>query len=440
MASPHVAAVAALVLAEDSALDVASLKSVLLDGVDTIAALTGITVTGGRLNAANSLAGLNRVVVTPVDSTLAAGTTAQFNATGGTAPYTWSISDNTIASIDVNTGILSALAEGQATVTAMDANGVVGNSNLTVTTVLVSPDTASLRITDTQQFNVTGGTAPYTWDVSDATLASIDSNTGLLTAIAIGTLQVTATDANGISDNSGDITISDIAITPNTALMTVSDTLQFSATGGTPPYSWSNSNLSVATIDANGVLTAIGAGITTVTVTDSVGISVTSGSIEVREITVNPQTANVVIGNTQQFTATGGNAPYNWTVSDSSVANIDSASGLLTGITIGTVVVTAIDADGIIGSSGVITVSNNHIINVTPYTATVSRFGTLQFTASGGPEPYTWSLSNPSAGIINAATGLFQAGRFPTTTTVIATDADGHVGESGTITVTRQRR
>ncbi len=98
-------------------------------------------------------------------------------------------------------------------------------------------------------------------------------------------------------------------------------------------------------------------------------------------------------------------------------------------------VVTATDADGIAGSSGVITVTDNHIIEITPFTASVPRFGTIQFTATGGPAPYTWSLTNPAAGTIDPQTGLFRAGRFPTTTTVIATDADGHSGESGTITI-----
>ncbi len=289
MATPHVAGTAALLLAEDPGLDLVSLKAAIMEGVDPVPALAGITVTGGRLNAAGALARLVRVVVTPAEATLAAGTTLQFNATGGTAPYTWSVSDTTVATIDA-TGLLTALAPGQVTVTATDANGLAGTASVTVTTVVVSPDTAVLQVGDTLQFTATGGAAPYTWSVSDTTVATIDAATGLLTAVAPGTVVVTATDADGIS-----------------------------------------------------------------------------------------------------------------------------------------------------GSSGVITVTDNHVISITPYTATVGRFGTIQFTADGGVGPYTWSLTNPRAGTIDPQTGLFRAGRFPTTTTVIATDADGHSGESGTITVTRGR-
>ncbi len=439
MATPHVAGAAALVLAEDPSLDVVGLKAVLMNNVDAIGALAGITVTGGRLNVANAIAGLVRVVVTPATATIAAGNTQQYNATGGVAPYSWAVSDTNVASID-SAGLLSALAQGQVTVTATDTNNASGAAQATITTVAVSPDSGSLRVGDTLQFSASGGVAPYAWSSSDPVVAGIDASTGLLSALAIGSVQVSATDTNGVSDTTGNITVSDIAISPGTALLAVGDTRQFSATGGTQPYTWSSGNLAVATIDANGLLTAVGAGITQITVTDATGISVSSGNITVRDIVVDPQTAAVLINATLQFTATGGAAPYTWSVSDSSVATIDSASGLLTGIAAGTVVVTTTDADGISGSSGVITVSVDHIIDIAPYTATVGRFGSIQFSATGGPEPYTWALSNPAAGSIDSQTGLFSAGRFPATTTVIATDADSHSGESGTITVTRRRR
>ncbi|VAW59830.1 Serine protease, subtilase family [hydrothermal vent metagenome] len=433
MASPHVAGSAALILAEDPSLDLVTLKAVILDNADAIAALAGITVTGARLNVFNSVNGLVRVVVSPSAATIAAGTSLQFIASGANAPYTWSVSNTAIAGISP-TGVVTGLAAGSVIVTATDAGGVTGTAQLTVTTVIASPDSATLLVADTQQFTAAGGTAPYSWSVSDTAVASINANTGLLTAVSLGTTQVTATDANGFSDSTGNITVSDIAISPDTALLGVGDTQQFTVSGGIAPYTWSTGNLTVATIDAAGLLTGVGAGNTIVTVTDSTGVSISTGTITVREVVVNPQTATVIIGATQTFNAVGGAAPYSWTVSDTTIATID-ANGVLTGVAVGSVIVTATDADGFIGESATITVSDNHIITVTPDTATVARFASLQFTANGGPTPYTWSLSNPNAGTINA-NGLFTAGRFQTTTTVIAVDADGHQGSSGTITVT----
>ena len=56
MASPHVAGVAGLILAQDPTLTPVEVKQIILDSVDPISALSGNTLTGGRLNAFGALA------------------------------------------------------------------------------------------------------------------------------------------------------------------------------------------------------------------------------------------------------------------------------------------------------------------------------------------------------------------------------------------------
>ncbi|MFQ5630229.1 MAG: S8 family serine peptidase, partial [bacterium] len=57
MATPHVTGVAALVLSQSPGFTPVQVKSQILNSVDAVASLSGITVTGGRLNAANALGG-----------------------------------------------------------------------------------------------------------------------------------------------------------------------------------------------------------------------------------------------------------------------------------------------------------------------------------------------------------------------------------------------
>ncbi|MEX2032622.1 MAG: S8 family serine peptidase, partial [Dehalococcoidia bacterium] len=57
MATPHVAGVAGLLVAQNPSRTVAQLKSLLTSTVDPVASLTGRTITGGRLNACKALGG-----------------------------------------------------------------------------------------------------------------------------------------------------------------------------------------------------------------------------------------------------------------------------------------------------------------------------------------------------------------------------------------------
>ena len=181
------------------------------------ATIDGSPVTSQPLPTIAVLAGaVAQVVVTPAAVALAAlGQTQQFAAVAQDAngnvvpgqPFTW-VSDNPlVARVDPG-GIVTAVANGSATITAT-AGGAAGSAALTVAqvvkSVVVSPATASLLVGLTQQFtavaqDANGNPVPgqtFTWGSSQPLLASVDVN-GLALALAIGNAVIRATTA-GIS-------------------------------------------------------------------------------------------------------------------------------------------------------------------------------------------------------------------------------------------------
>ena len=87
MATPHVAGVVSLLLAEEPGLNAEEAKDIILSSVDPIPALEGRSVTGGRLNAFNSLAELGppaKLIGTPEDDVISGTNRGDFiNGLGG---------------------------------------------------------------------------------------------------------------------------------------------------------------------------------------------------------------------------------------------------------------------------------------------------------------------------------------------------------------------
>ena len=84
------------------------------------------------------------------------------------------------------------------------------------------------------------------------------------------------------------------------------------------------------------------------------------------------------------------------------------------------------------GSAGVCTSTP---LQISPTTQTVNIGGTLNFTASGGTSPYTFSLfANNSLSTIDPSSGVYTAGTIVATDTVRVTDALGSTSDA-TVTV-----
>lgn len=119
----------------------------------------------------------------------------------------------------------------------------------------ISPDFATVTANGQQVlFQADRGTPPYTWDTAtaDGHMVPQGENQALYVVDNVHANQVIVTDAKG-SVAVADIIryTSALKITPSTQALNDGDAAMFTASGGTPPYDWSQV-LSLATLTEQG--------------------------------------------------------------------------------------------------------------------------------------------------------------------------------------------
>ncbi len=237
------------------------------------------------------------IEVAPAAAQLTAlGQTVQLNATvrdqnGGVmsgASVTWTSGDAAVATVDA-AGLVTAMATGTATITA-SSGSASGTASVTVTQapaqVSVTPESATLAsVGDTVRFtakvqDANGNAianATVNWASADEGVATVDEM-GLVTAVGPGTAMIEA--MSGTAGGSATVAVmqeaATLTVTPDSLRLTALAEQRHLAVEATdangnaivePVVSWASDDEGVATVDAAGVVTAVGNGETTVTAT-----------------------------------------------------------------------------------------------------------------------------------------------------------------------------
>lgn len=244
------------------------------------------------------------IAVTPSTSSILIGGAQQFNATAtysnGTSAdvsntATWTSSNNAIATIS-SSGLGRGVATGLVAMTA-SFGGKSGSGSLTVgsaatlVSVTVTPLTATIATGSTQRFvavatYLDGTTIDVSYSagwVSSNTAVAPVLGTGVATGVSVGTTTITTTFSGKsgaatltVVANAADATGATFLVTPPVSIVRpgvtqhVFATVQY-ADGRSADVSsnvlWTSSNPAVATVDQNGVVTALTAGTATIAAT-----------------------------------------------------------------------------------------------------------------------------------------------------------------------------
>jgi hypothetical protein len=388
---------------------------------------------------------------------------ASLAASGGTLPYTWQLSSGTLpAGLSFSGGLISGIPT--AAVSSASLTFIVVDSSKpaqsATTTLTLSISAAKLVVSTsslpkgqigaayTASLAASGGTTPYSWQLTSGTLPgglSLSSNgtlSGTPTAAASASLTFKVTDSSKPAVSA----TTTLALTVSAAKLTVTSTslpagqvgtpytATLGASGGTTPYSWQltggtlPAGLSLAT---NGALSGTpsakasstsltfqvtDAGSPAQTATLTLPLTISAARLSITTTALPTGQANVAYAAT--LAASGGTSPYSWQLTGGSLpAGLSFAvNGTITGtpsspVSSSPLTFKVTDSGSPAQTSGAtltltITSATGITVSVTPARAALAVAQTLAISATTNDVAgVTWSIS-PSGGSFSSATSL----------------------------------
>ena len=386
-------------------------------------------------------------------------------ATANDKTITWLSLNPSVATVD-NTGKITAVSKGSTAirVTANDGSGESSTCYVTVNrpVVSISLDKSSLTISrgktnvkETLIATVAPSDASNTsviWSSSDWSVASV-SYEGVVTGLARGNAIITATSADDkglkatcaveVKQNVTGITLTQTELTLNEGQkQSLAVQAVTPADANDPSYTWISFNPSIATVDENGIITAVSKGATAIRAeANDGGGAYASCSVTVKRpvesIALDRTSLFVYNGKTETITATltpsdASNTAVTWASSDMSVATV-SSSGVITGVTRGNAVITATAVGGSNVKASCNVEVRQYVTGITlDKTSIVLNAGKEQTLAVTGITPdnvndktVIWSSSNPSIATVNENGNITAISEGKVTITATANDGSG---------------
>ncbi len=325
------------------------------------------------------------------------------NATNQTV--TWKSSNTAVATVDTN-GLVTALAAGKTIVKAVTADGnntatatiTVENPIIAVTGISISPTAQTLVLTQSPSVQLTPTITPnnatnqtVTWKSSNTAVATVDTN-GLVTALAAGKTIVKAVTADGNNTATATITVENpviavtgISISPTaqTLVLTQSPSVQLTRTitpnnATNQTVTWKSSNTAVATVDTNGLVTALAAGKTIVKAVTIDGEREATATITVENPTIAvigvdievPTTRKLVQGTTLQLKeiirpANATDKTVQWSSSNPNIATVSNTGLVKAQSANGEAEITVTTSDGDFRAIGIVNITTDPYMDTT---------------------------------------------------------------------------
>jgi trimeric autotransporter adhesin len=379
----------------------------------------------------------------------------------------WASKDPSLATV-TDGGVVSGVSPGpvQIAATAEGKTAVVDvtvNPKAVATIRLTPSGSLGLLVGQTRQMTAEPLDAsgevladrPVTWSSNAPAIATV-SEDGLITAVAPGGAVVTAASegrASVVAVTVSSVPVASVSITPDKDNLVVTQTLQLTAiakdAAGTPllgrVISWATSDPARATVSSTGLVTGISPGEVTISAASdgkTGNALITVLPKPVAAVILSPAQFSVERGQTRQLAAQvtddqGGvlpGRPVQYASDNPAIATV-SATGMVTGVALGTTKITA-TSEGKTGTADVnvvpVPVAS---VAVTPPQANLTVGQSATFTAVArdaqgnvlSGRPVAWTTGAPSVATVSAGGVVVGVG---TGNAVIFATVEGRVGSA----------
>jgi len=309
-------------------------------------------------------------------------------------------SSNTLVATITNSGVVTGVSNGIATLSFTSTGGCTSTTGLQVNVIgrpvvtLSGPSSICIGTTTTI-LPSTGGI----WTSSDPQVASI-TNTGLVTGISAGTATFTFVDnvSGCVSNASALITVNG---RPNVSISGSSNICAGASTTLTPTVggSWSSTNPTVATVSNSGIVQGLSAGTATFIFTQTSTGCVSNATLPVtviaRPVVEITGLSSICIGATTTLSPNSGGV---WNSVNPTIASINN-SGVVTGLSAGTArfTFTSSISGCTSNQSAPVTILPRPTVSITGGNEICIGSTTTLFPSTGG----TWQSSNPQIATVS---------------------------------------
>ena len=358
---------------------------------------------------------------------------------------TFSSSNTSVATVSSD-GTVKALTPGETTITVTSNNDsafenvsksvkvTVNAAPVAVSSVTLNKTSLTLTAGETSELSATVNPSNATdksisWASNDTSVVTVDE-TGIVTAKAPGTATITVTTADGnktanclVTVTAATVPVNGVELSTTTGSLVVGESATLTATispanASNKEVSFATDNADVATVDANGKVTAVGAGVAIITVTTKDGsktatckvtVSAAVVDVDVTGVALDRTSASMAINDTITLVATvspenATNKAVSWSSSNTDVATVNE-NGVVTAKAAGESTITVTTADGEKTATCKVTVSAAVVevtgVSLSQKTVTLKIDETTKLAAVVSPsdasyQSITWKSDDPA--------------------------------------------